>query len=41
MKIQNNTKFYLSTDDITEAIMRYLNQFYNVPLDSCLLMTTR
>jgi hypothetical protein len=34
MKIQNKTEFYLSTDDITEAIMRYLNQFHNVPLDS-------
>ena len=34
MKIQNITEFYLSIDDITEAIMRYLNQFHNVPLDS-------
>ncbi|NBP02398.1 MAG: hypothetical protein EBU90_20225 [Proteobacteria bacterium] len=34
MKIQNTTEFYLSIDDITEAIMRYLNQFHNVPLDS-------
>ena len=34
MKIQNKTEFYLSTDDITEAIMRYLNQLHNVSLDS-------
>jgi hypothetical protein len=34
MKIQNKTEFYLSTDDMTEAIMRYLNQLHNVSLDS-------
>ena len=34
MKIQNTKEIELSVDDVTEAIMRYLNTFQGIPLDS-------